>query len=100
MQYFTADDVKAFLEAARSDRFYALFLLAIETGTRPGEYLALQWKDVNFDAGTLAVRRSLKKSGPRWGLLFHRTENGSIASIYSTIGIAVGRAAQSPTIPG
>lgn len=73
MQYFTADEVKAFLAAARPDRFYPLFLLAIETGMRPGEYLALQWKDINFEAGTLAVRRSLKKRRGR-GEGFYFTE--------------------------
>lgn len=60
MQYFTAGEVKTFLAAAKDDRFYPLFLLAIETGTRPGEYLALQWKDIDLDAGTVSIRRSLK----------------------------------------
>ncbi|HEV7645944.1 MAG TPA: site-specific integrase [Pyrinomonadaceae bacterium] len=57
MKYFTQTEVKSFLEAAKTDRYYAAFLLAIETGMRPEEYLGLQWKDVDFDKGVLSVRR-------------------------------------------
>lgn len=39
---------------------YALFLLAIETGMRPGEYLALQWNDLELETGFLTVRRTVK----------------------------------------
>ena len=41
------------------DRFYPLFLLALTTGMRPGEYEALQWKDVDFQSRTVTVQRSL-----------------------------------------
>jgi integrase len=60
MKYFTADEVKAFLGAAKTDRLYPLFLLAIECGLRPGEYLGLQWKDLDLEAKTLSVRRVAK----------------------------------------
>lgn len=60
MKYFAPEDVKIFLETARETKHYSLFLLAIETGLRPGEYLGLQWKDIDLDQQTLSVRRAVK----------------------------------------
>lgn len=60
MKYFTPDQVRQFLGAANDSKLFALFALAIETGMRPGEYLALQWKDIDFDNMSLAVRRTVK----------------------------------------
>lgn len=37
-------------------RLQAIIVAAIETGMRRGELLALQWRDVNFDTGTIFVR--------------------------------------------
>jgi integrase len=44
------------LEAARGDRLEALYVLAIHTGMRQGELLALKWEDVDLDAAVLRVR--------------------------------------------
>lgn len=60
MRCFTPAEAKRFLEAAKGSKHYAVFLIAIETGLRPGEYLGLQWKDLDLDNRTLAVRRSVK----------------------------------------
>lgn len=60
MKYFAPDQVRQFLEAAKDSKQYALFVLAIETGMRPGEYLALQWKDIDLENQTLSVRRTVK----------------------------------------
>ena len=60
MKYFTPEQVRQFLTAAKESKLYALFALAIETGMRPGEYLALQWKDIDFDNMSLSVRRTVK----------------------------------------
>jgi len=40
----------------------ATLLLAVTTGLRRGEILALRWQDVNLEAATLAVRRSLEQT--------------------------------------
>jgi integrase len=50
----------AFLLAARGERHEALFILALRTGMRQGELLALKWADVNMERGTLLVRASLR----------------------------------------
>jgi integrase len=53
------EQIKRFLEAANGERFYALYVLAIHTGLRQGELLGLRWEDVDLEARTLCVRRTL-----------------------------------------
>src|SRR5215217_4223927 len=55
--------VRALLSAASGDRLEALYVLAIHTGLRQGELLGLKWTDVDLDAGTLSVQRSLDADG-------------------------------------
>ena len=57
--------VRAMLKAARSDRLEALYMLAVHTGMRKGELLALEWADVNLRDGRVNVRRTITKSGRR-----------------------------------
>ena len=54
------DEPRRFLEAAKGERLEALLVLALTTGMRRGELLALRWKDVDLDRGTLAVTGSLQ----------------------------------------
>jgi integrase len=44
-------------------------LIAVTTGLRRGEILALRWQDVDLNKGTLAVRQSLEQT-KRFGLRF------------------------------
>ncbi len=60
MKYFTPEEVKLFLCTAKDSKHYALFLLTIETGLRPGEYLGLQWKDIDLEGQRISVRRAVK----------------------------------------
>jgi integrase len=53
------EQTRALLRAAKEERLEALYVLAITTGMRQGELLALKWEDVNFEAGVLQVRRTL-----------------------------------------
>lgn len=50
---------RTLLEAARDDRLKALYVLALTTGMRQGELLALRWRDVDLEAGTLHLRGTL-----------------------------------------
>jgi integrase len=59
MKFFTQEEALRFLDAAKADRFYALFLIATTTGMRPEEYLALKWSDIDFNRRVLYVRRVL-----------------------------------------
>jgi integrase len=55
----TQEQMRSLLDAARSDKLEAFYVLAITTGMRQGELLGLQWKDIDLDAGTLRVNRSV-----------------------------------------
>jgi integrase len=59
----TLRQVLDFFEAAKGDRFEALYVLAVFTGMRPGEMLALRWSDLVLDnpEPVARVRRSLSK---------------------------------------
>ncbi len=65
MQTLSEREVQALLEAAQADRLYPLYLLALTTGMRQGELLALHWRDVDLDHHTLAVRYTLENVGGR-----------------------------------
>ena len=54
-----AEDTKRLLEYARGNRMYAIILIAVTTGLRRGEILALHWNDINLQDGTLYVHRTM-----------------------------------------
>ena len=61
----TLEQVLTFLRVAQEaqDRFEALYVVAVFTGMRPGELLALRWSDLVLDGAKpeARVRRSLSK---------------------------------------
>jgi integrase len=65
MTALTPEQVGSFLSAVRGDRLEALYVVAVTTGMRQGELLALRWKDVDLDARALRVHATLimTKSG-------------------------------------
>jgi integrase len=62
------EQTKALLKAVAGDRHEALYTLALTTGARIGELLALRWTDLDADAGILRIERtrSAAKNGPRF----------------------------------
>lgn len=63
--HLTAEQARRFLDAARSDNLFSLYAVALCTGLRRGELLALGWGDVALDTGTLTVRRAKTAAGLR-----------------------------------
>src|SRR5215217_866384 len=59
MRPLNRDETCALLKAAEGDRFEALYFVAVHTGMRPGEILALKWDDVDLESGTLQLNRAL-----------------------------------------
>lgn len=53
------DGVQAFLEAAKHTSYYPIFYLALFTGLRRSELLALRWQDVDFLYCQLYISRSM-----------------------------------------
>ncbi len=62
MQVLSPDQARALLDAAVGDPLEALYVLALTTGMRRGEILALKWREVNLDQAYLQVRASLQKT--------------------------------------
>lgn len=51
--------VRSLLKVAHGDPLEALYVLAVTTGLRQGEILALRWQDVDIERRTVTVRRTL-----------------------------------------
>jgi integrase len=52
---WSSEELGEFLESVRDDRLYPVFVELATTGMRRGEVLGLRWRDVDFDAGDLAI---------------------------------------------
>lgn len=61
MRALSGEEVGRFLKAVESDRFAGYFVLALDTGARPNELLALRWDAVDFDAGSISILRTLPR---------------------------------------
>lgn len=63
------EDAGALLDAVEGTDIAMLVWTALHTGARLGELLALRWRDVNLDGGTLHVARTIvegSSSGDDW----------------------------------
>ncbi len=55
---FTKAQMKSFLDEVKSHRLYALYRLAIYSGARKGELLALKWSDLDFERGAIVISKN------------------------------------------
>jgi integrase len=62
MVTLTAEESERLLEGIKDTRTYWPVMLALATGMRRGEILALRWKNVDFDRGVLRVVQSLEQT--------------------------------------
>jgi integrase len=67
MRPLSAQEARRLLATARDDRLEALYALAVHTGMRRGELLALRWSDVSLgepgtEPGLVRVRRTLTRT--------------------------------------
>ncbi len=65
----TAAEVRAMLEALHGRVLRTIAAVALGTGMRRGELLALRWQDVDLDGAKLRVERALEETA-RGGLVF------------------------------
>ncbi len=63
-------EITAFLKAIKGHRFERLFTVDIFTGMRQGELLGLKWEDIDFQKGTIHVRRQLVKDKKKGGAYY------------------------------
>lgn len=62
MAALTEEEARIFLDAAQEEPFEALYVLALTTGMRQGELLALRWRDTDLEMVSLHVRGSLQRT--------------------------------------
>lgn len=65
VNYLEPEQAQDLLAAARDDRLYALYAVALALGLRRGEALALRWRDIDLEKRTLRVRGSLQRVNGR-----------------------------------
>jgi integrase len=66
---FTVFDVgqaKQFIAAISGHRYETLFAIALTTGMRPSEYLALTWTDFDLERGAVSVSKTLEWRTEGW----------------------------------
>jgi integrase len=73
----TPEQVGAILSAAEGDRLFSLYVLAVDSGLRQGELLALQWNDLDLEKGTVRVCKSLEEVGGSLNLKQPKTKSAS-----------------------
>jgi integrase len=60
MRAWSAEEARRFLEVAREDRFFGVYVLALTCGLRQGEILGLTWDCVDLHHGTVRIVRQLQ----------------------------------------
>ena len=76
IEIITVEQAQKLLQCLRGRALHPIIMLALATGMRRGELLALRWCDVDLDAGTAQVARSLEQT--KAGLRFKepKTKHG------------------------
>lgn len=62
-QTYTWEELRRFVEAAATDRLFAMWHLFVTTGMRRSEVAALLWRNIDLDAGLLSVTRAAVEVG-------------------------------------
>jgi len=63
---FTPEEARRFAAICREDPAGLVFLVALTTGLRPSEYLALHASDFDRSRSTLAITRTLERTRGEW----------------------------------
>jgi integrase len=76
VEIITVEEAQKILQCLRGRALYPIIALALATGMRRGELLALRWGDLDLDAGRIQVERSLEQT--KGGLRFKepKTKHG------------------------
>jgi integrase len=85
MTTLTAEECGRLLEAVRHQRLYWPVLLALATGMRRGEIVALRWRNLDLGRGTVRVVESLEQT--KAGLRFKppKTDRPRVITLPATV---------------
>jgi len=62
-QCLTTEQARTFIKAAKGHDLEALFTVALATGMRKGELLALHWPDIDVETGRVYIHQTLSCRG-------------------------------------
>ncbi len=68
-EVWSKEEVRTFLHYAKQYQYYIVFIIAINTGMRVGEILALHWTDIDFENKVISVTESLNRKTKKRGAL-------------------------------
>ena len=71
-----ASDVPAVLDALKTSRLYAIVTLALSSGARRSELLALRWCDVDLERAVIKIEHSLEQTKAGLRLKAPKTKRG------------------------
>ncbi len=73
MRTLSREEATRMLDAAREDRLEALYVLALTTGARQGELLAIRWRDCDLARATLRICGALQRTKDGLAILEPKT---------------------------
>ena len=76
IEVITVEHAQKILRCLRGRFLYPIIALALATGMRRGELLALRWGDVDLDAGRIQVERSLEQTKAGLRIKEPKTKHG------------------------
>jgi integrase len=79
MKTLTVEQSVRLLDAVKHSQIYGAVLLALVTGMRRGEILALRWRRVDLDRGTIQVVENLEQT--KTGLRFKSLKNNRTRAV-------------------
>ena len=85
MMTLTAEQGARLLEAIKPKRVYWPVLIALATGMRRGEILALRWKNIDLDRGVARVVESLEQTKTALRFKAPKTEKGRAITLPSFV---------------
>jgi integrase len=57
----TPEEQTWFIRALEGERLQSFFMFQLATGMRPGEALAIQWRDIDFDGKLLTIKGAIRQ---------------------------------------
>jgi len=76
IEIITVEQAQKILHCFRGRSLYPIIALALATGMRRGELLALRWNNVDLDAGRIQVERSLEQTKAGLRIKEPKTKHG------------------------
>ncbi len=74
-------EITALLAAVEAESYKNVFLVTLFTGMREGEVLGLSWDCVDFDAGTVTIKRQLQRRKEKGGEYYFNTPKSGKARV-------------------